>query len=142
MHVCSCAKINIIETGHVGLWCQLLFETKQELVELETERYLVSHSVDCQRWRGTSRDDAVHSQAIRLQAVRRGCLKKKNKKACSATTQDGDDTQSGVTLISTYSNGFDVTLPHKIQSECACLRATAASVYQQQRSNTFYLGQN
>lgn len=85
-------------------------------MELEIERYLVSHSVDCQCWRGTSRDDAVHSQVIRLQAVWRGCLQK-NKRTRLATTQYRDDKQSEVTLISTYSNGFDVTLLHEIQSE-------------------------
>lgn len=36
------------------------------------QRHLVSHSVDCQRWRGTSRDHTLHPQRVRLQAVRRG----------------------------------------------------------------------
>lgn len=62
VHAYSHSRINI----NVNWVCRLLMsavmgQTQSGLVEMEIECYLVSHSVDCQRWRGTSRDDAVHS---------------------------------------------------------------------------------
>lgn len=80
VHAYSHGRINI----NVNWVCRPLMsavtgQTQPGLVELEIECYLVSHSVDCQRWRGTSRDDAVHSQVIRLQAVWSRCLQENKK---------------------------------------------------------------
>lgn len=107
-------------------------QTQPGLVELEIECYLVSHSVDCQRWRGTSRDDAVHSQVIRLQAVWSRCLEENKKGQVQPTRMEMSDLKllwfpfKGVWYYSGARN----------------LKAYAANVYQQQKSNTFYLGQN
>lgn len=112
VHVYSHGGINI----NVNWVCRPLMsavtgQTQPGLVELETECYLVSHSVDCQRWRGTSRDDAVHSQVIRLQAVWSRCLQENKKDMFS---QPGWRWWAIWSDFDFHSKAFDMTLVQEI----------------------------